>query len=456
MTALQVYAILKKHISESLIGAGALKGANATIKKIERNADDNANIVTFEWTANDGTTRTSTMTVKDGVAADSVEVETYYDDGVKLATIKLDDTDYEIYCPEEAFDNSDYEIIQDAVDLPNDLTSDDRKIYFCVNDGHSYLWDGTKWDIIRSDAKVVELTQAEYDALSSAERLNGTIYFVTDGQASGGGGGTSAELSADLTATKTVGGVSVGNSFPLGTSLETVLRRILAPALYPTFTNPSASLSATGAKLLEIGATQATTFTVTFSRGSISPAYGTSGYRSGAATSYQLNGGTAQSTNTFTETVDGTTTTYKATVTYGAGDQPLDSEGNNYSSALAAGSLQSNQITFEFVNPLYANTSSIATVAKLALVSKSAKQKDLVFPAQTVANPEIFDVPASWTVTAIQVKNDLSGAFEDASDQFTVTNTTHDDAAGNSVNYKRYEFNLGYDTGSRTVRIKWN
>ena len=98
----------------------------------------------------------------------------------------------------------------------------------------------------------------------------------------------------------------------------------------------------------------------------------------------------------------------------------------------------------------------IATIAKQALVSKGAKQKDFAFPAQTVANPEVFDIPASWTVTAVQVKNDLSGVYEDAMSQFTVTNTTHNDAAGNAVDYKRYTFNLGYDTGARSVRVKWS
>jgi hypothetical protein len=89
-------------------------------------------------------------------------------------------------------------------------------------------------------------------------------------------------------------------------------------------------------------------------------------------------------------------------------------------------------------------------------VAKSTKQKDLVFPGQTVANPEVFDIPASWNVTAVEVKNDLSGAFEDALDQFDITDVTHDDAAGNAVDYKRYTFALGFDTGERTVRVKWN
>jgi hypothetical protein len=108
------------------------------------------------------------------------------------------------------------------------------------------------------------------------------------------------------------------------------------------------------------------------------------------------------------------------------------------------------------VDAIWANTSNIASIAKLALVSKSAGQKDMNFPAQTVANPETFDIPASWTVTAVQVKNDLSGQWEDAASQFTISNVNHDNAAGTSVAYKRYTFNLGYDTGARSVRVKWS
>lgn len=273
----------------------------------------------------------------------------------------------------------------------------------------------------------------------------------------GGGGGGDAVLSDDLTTAISVGGIDSGVTYEAGTPLETLLRDLLEPTLFPTLTNPSASLTATGAKLLEKGATLATTFTIAFNRGTINPQYtAESSYRSGEATGYSLNGGTAQAGNTFSVTVTEAQKTYQGNVAYAQGVQPKDSKGKDYQSPLPAGSVNTNTINYEFVDALWANTSNIATVAKLALVSKSAKQKDFAFPAQTVANPEIFDVPASWSVTAVQVKNDLSGAYEDAISQFTVTDVTHDDASGTSVAYKRYTFNLGYDTGARSVRLKWN
>lgn len=272
----------------------------------------------------------------------------------------------------------------------------------------------------------------------------------------GGGGGGDAVLENNLTTGITVGGIDAGTTYEDGTPLETILNDLLNPTLYPAFTNPSATLSGTGDKLLETGATLAVTLTTTFNRGTINPAYGTSGYRSGEAVDYSLNSGTAQAGNTFTETISDANKTFKVKVNYAAGEQPKDSKGGDYSSALEAGYVETSTLTYSFVDAMWANTASIGTIAKLSLIAKSTKQRDMVFPAQTVANPEVFDIPASWTVTAVQVKNDLSGQYEDASSQFTVTDTTHNDAAGNSVAYKRYTFNMGMATGSRTVRVKWS
>lgn len=272
----------------------------------------------------------------------------------------------------------------------------------------------------------------------------------------GGGGGGSAELTDDLTASIAVGGVEAGSTYREGTKLETVLRDMLEPTLNPTFTAPSATLSGSGNKLLEAGSTLNATLTATFNRGAITPAYGTSGFRSGAATGYTLNGGTEQAGNTWSEVVTASNKSFSASVNYAAGEQPKDSKGNNYDSPLPAGSVNTGTVSYEFVDAMYANTSNIATIAKLLLVSKSAKQRDMNYPAQTVANPEVFDIPASWTVTAVQVKNDLSGQYEDASDQFAITDVTHDNAGGENTAYKRYTFSLGLATGARSVRVKWS
>ena len=264
------------------------------------------------------------------------------------------------------------------------------------------------------------------------------------------GGGGDAVLQAALTATKAVGGVTVGTSWPAGTPLEDILRRILNPVENPTFTAPSATLNGGGTRLLEPGSTASVTLSVAFDRGKITPAYGTSGKRSGEATGYSLNGGAQQAGNSFTVTVSEADKSFRAAVSYAAGEQPKDSAGNDFGEPLPAGSVNTNTLTWEFVDALWSNQANIAAVAKEALVSKSAGQTTFNFPAQTKTSPEIFDVPASWTVTAVEMYNDLTKVWDSVAHEFDATDTEH-----GGVAYRRYTDNRGYAAGGRQIRIKW-
>ncbi len=292
-----------------------------------------------------------------------------------------------------------------------------------------------------------------YECVEDSENTGSYIWVEKTVQDSSSSSGS---LATAITTNTTVGGISSGTTYNVGTSYDTLWKNLLCPTLYPSFTAPSATISATGSKLLEVGATLSSTITTTFSRGTISPSYGTNGYRSGAATSYALNGGTSQASNEFTETVSGSNKSFQVTVEYAVGEQPKDSNGDNYDSPLAAGSVTSNTINFEFVNALWSNTADITSIAKNSLVSKGTKQNTFNFPAATVANPETFDVPASWTITAVEVLNTLSNQWENCASEFTITDTTHDDAGGDSTSYKRYTNNLGYAMDSRKIRIKWS
>ena len=453
------YALAKKYTDATAHQFGGLKGAPCKVKSVQKSGGQS--VITLEWKNDQGDTQTSEVYVNDGITA-WVSGRSYaagdlvvYNDILYCCTVANTDA---VFNPNNwksiggGSAECDYYIIDALSSLPNNLTAADRRIYFCLEDGNFHLWNGIKWDIVGSGVKVRELTQAEYDALTIAEKLNGTIYFVTDAP----GGGGIAALTADMTATKTVGGVNAGKQYTAGTFLEIILRDILAPVLYPTFTNPSATISATGSKLLETGSSLNTTMTISFNQGKIDPAYGTNGKRAGAATGYALNGGTSQAGNSFSITVTSAQLTYQGTVSYAEGPQPKDSAGNDYSTPLPAGSINSNTITYEFVDALWANTSSAGTMTKQALVSKSAGTKQFDLPATTAADPEQIDVPGSWTVSKIEVLNTLSGKWEDATSQFTKTTTTHDDAAGVAVSYNRYTCNLGMALGARSVRVLWS
>ena len=60
-------AAAKKYVEESLVGGGAIKGKNCTIKSITEITGGHR--VTFEWTLDDGTEQTQSMDVMDGAGS---------------------------------------------------------------------------------------------------------------------------------------------------------------------------------------------------------------------------------------------------------------------------------------------------------------------------------------------------------------------------------------------------
>ena len=63
-------------------------------------------------------------------------------------------------------------------------TGESGKIYIDISTNNVYRWDGTEYVGISSSSSgsVRELTQAQYNALTEAEKKNGTIYLITDSQ----------------------------------------------------------------------------------------------------------------------------------------------------------------------------------------------------------------------------------------------------------------------------------
>ena len=63
--SVEAVAVAKKYTDNSIKGiSGTLAGKNCTIKSIQK--VDDVSTITFEWTADDGTVKTSTMNVMDG------------------------------------------------------------------------------------------------------------------------------------------------------------------------------------------------------------------------------------------------------------------------------------------------------------------------------------------------------------------------------------------------------
>lgn len=146
------YALSKNYTDETAIQFGGLKGAPCKIKSITKK--DGQNIITFEWKNDAGDTRESVMYVDDGTPiynwtsgysyeyGDLVIYEScFYRCITANADITFDDTKWnEIGSPD-----GNYDIVQDSSSLPPRFTAADRKMYYSIEDGFFYLWDGNEW-----------------------------------------------------------------------------------------------------------------------------------------------------------------------------------------------------------------------------------------------------------------------------------------------------------------------
>lgn len=251
--------------------------------------------------------------------------------------------------------------------------------------------------------------------------------------ASGGSGGGGTTTKA-ITAAIDVGGISEGTSYPVDTPLEDILADLLEPTLYPTLTAPSATLTYSANQYYAVGATvTAATATVALNRGSINPAYGTSGYRSGTATGYSVSTSGADTEYSDSSDASGSfsvpaltratkgTIVLTGTVSYGAGEQPKDSKGADYDSPLAAGSVSATK-TLTFIQPYYYGASNSSTVSSFTGLTENVTAKGnktfnyttnnqyMVFAydssygnLKTILDGNGFDVTGGWTKSTVTV-----------------------------------------------------
>lgn len=283
-----------------------------------------------------------------------------------------------------------------------------------------------------------------------------------------------------ITTTKSVGGVASGKFLEKNTLLNKLLRDILSPTLNPTIVEPSVNLTTpSDDRVFECGSTNEVTFDVGFNRGSISPAYGTNGKRSGVAEEYGLMRGSeivsTKNTNVFTDDVslfddenkpmEGFLT-YRGVVKCADGEQPKDSNGDNYLKPFTIldnegnenplVSDDANSITFEFAYPIYANT-DISHLDRFTsqLVSKKQGYAIIDFPLQTRENRFTFAVASSFEVNGIYYYNPVAQDWYGVNkkDDFNVVN---DGEINSNITYKKYSMKGDDAKGEIKVKITWN
>lgn len=213
---------------------------------------------------------------------------------------------------------------------------------------------------LNSNVLVTTLQNSYYDK----REIDRKLANIQVGSGSGGGdpgtGGGSAYLTSDIQVTNVVGNAS--GTMVSGTALEEVIFKMLTKTQVPTLTPPSASITGVNTTTAKVGTSiSGLSMRVQLNRGSISPAYGTNGYRAGTANGYMIAVSGANTTHTDNNStgvfsLPALTRSSKGqvvitgTAKYNAGQQPKNSDGGNYQSPLPAGQVTATA-TINFLVP---------------------------------------------------------------------------------------------------------
>ena len=203
------YALSKKYTKESLLGGGAVVGKNVTVSSIT--PIDGGNKVTFSYTLDDGTVKTSAMDVMDGNGIVKVE---------KIKTVDLVDT---------------YR-----------MTFDDGSTFdYEVTNGDSSL--GGKIDTVKVNGvelpvvdKAVDIEIPEYIYIGNTEPTDENVVLWVNPDETGGGGACSYSGTSGID----IGGIKKNQTFTDAT-LQEMFDMLLHPYEKPTMTlgiNPTKTI----------------------------------------------------------------------------------------------------------------------------------------------------------------------------------------------------------------------
>ena len=254
---------------------------------------------------------------------------------------------------------------------------------------------------------------------------------------------------------------------------------LLYPELFPTLTNPSSTFALTQSGLHEIAEVIATlNFASAFNRGSISPAYGTSGFRSGLPNTYKYTGtglsNEASTSLTNNKTVSSYTVlngsqSWTAIVAYDGGEQPLSSKGNALDPPnnvpFPAGDTSTKTVVITGVYPFYGTTVDLINPIKQSLALMTSAYVEFsntfgnIIVAEDGVNKQKVEFPTTWSpITGIQFFNTNNSTWEFIGGSkaaslatFTVSSVTNV-IQGNTINYNRYTHN-GATIGARGLRF---
>lgn len=266
------------------------------------------------------------------------------------------------------------------------------------------------------------------------------------------------KINTDEVTKYAIGGIGAGTSLK-GYSMSDVLMAMLYGTMYPTIEAPSfdVSIEKTNGNA---GSSFTTNGTLTFNRGKIEPAYGTSGYRAGLPTSYSYNGNIVETQDLvlpITLTIDHLNVGDNEVVfevNYSEGEQPKDSSGASYDAPLAAGKL-TKTIVISGKMPIY----TVDENGDMSAVDIEMSYFDMrdsgdgegyqvtVLPEKSETETQMVAVDSSMEILGVQVYDELSQTWqwlgsEDAATSmeiFKKGKTITEVIDGNEVSYTIYQ-----------------
>jgi hypothetical protein len=282
------------------------------------------------------------------------------------------------------------------------------------------------------------------------------LVFVSGGT----GSGSTGFYSGASPTTCTVGGLTAGSAI-LGCTYDSIIERILVPALCPSVVGPSNSFTVNESGTIEVGYLCDLTFNAIFSQGSVTPAYcGGPSVRSGLPNTYcYLGSGSLNCSKPSTSLSDNISLlSYKVvegtngwcgSVSYDAGLNVLNSVGGVYLSALAAGSTSfvTDTFTGRFCRFYGPSASTPATSAQVRALCEEAFQTSSIntfcLNTDNVETKFVVGLPPSRTITCVI---DLDALNVNITSEYVCqgTITVQDGGgAGDNQTYNLYEMNLG-------------
>lgn len=246
-----------------------------------------------------------------------------------------------------------------------------------------------------------------------------------------------------------------------GKTSEEILLMMLFGVVSPTLTAPSLSIELNTKAPLIIGRETQLEGALVFDRGTIDPAYGTSGFRAGLPTSFAIADELIETTSTtcnFNFSFIPTNAENKIlySVAYAEGEQPLNSIGQEVDSPLPAG-LLSDTLTISAIYPIYCDEGKELEFEWFE--DEDGEGYASVFEYETNDNRQSFAVSTELEVVGVKSFDQLTqqwiwlgGETAEVSLTHFDTTTVKGESLGETTDYVLYTHNYLL-VGDRELRI---